>query len=251
MCVWVYDGSFQGLMSLIYRWFYSKEKPLGIQAADQEEPSLIDEHIWIETNLEWAEKATKGIVQRLGEENFKRLAKVYFSETEGMELCILKFLKLGFKIGPKVIEHLAEPSVADFYKRESAVARESHKMLGLIRFQELENGWLYAVCDSTYNQLVLLSPHFSERIGTEKWIIHDIKRGIASVFNGTSWRIIPLIDLEGIGFTESEYAFQDLWRRYYKHIGIEARKNEKLRMQMMPKKYWRYLSELEPERVFQ
>lgn len=247
MCVWVYDGSFEGLMSIVYRWFYTKEKPIDIQAADREVPSLLYASMWVDTNPEWAEKASKGIIERLGKDNFIRLSKVYFSESEGLEMCIINFLKMGFKIGPKVIENLADPVVADFYKRESAVARESHKFLGLLRFSELENGWLYAAYEPSYNLIVLLSEHFSQRLGSEKWIIHDLKRGIASVYAQGKWRLGPLESFENMPLASDELMFQNLWKRYYKHIGIEERRNEKLKMQMMPKKYWRYLSELKPE----
>lgn len=247
MCVWVYDGSFEGLMSIVYKWFYTKEKPEDIQAADREVPSLLYASQWVDTNPLWAEKAAKGIIERLGEENFRRLSKVYFSETEGLENCIIQFLRLGFKMGPRVIENLADPFVADFYKRESSVARESHKFLGLLRFQELENGWLYAAYEPSYNLLAILSEHFSQRLGSENWIIHDLKRNLASVYANGKWHAGPLEQVDMLHLAEDELLFQNLWKRYYKHIGIEERRNEKLKMQMMPKKYWRYLSELKPE----
>ena len=36
----------------------------------------------------------------------------------------------------------------------------------------------------------------------------------------------------------------DLWLRFYDSIAIDERKNEKLRIQNMPKKYWKNLPEM-------
>jgi len=36
---------------------------------------------------------------------------------------------------------------------------------------------------------------------------------------------------------------QMLWKKYFKSMAIEERKNLKLQQQNMPKKYWKYLVE--------
>ena len=41
--------------------------------------------------------------------------------------------------------------------------------------------------------------------------------------------------------TEMEY--QKLWKNYFKSTNIKSRKNTKLHMQHVPKRYWRYLTE--------
>ena len=40
-----------------------------------------------------------------------------------------------------------------------------------------------------------------------------------------------------------ELAYQKLWQRYYKKTNIESRKNDKLHIQHLPKRYWKYLTE--------
>lgn len=37
--------------------------------------------------------------------------------------------------------------------------------------------------------------------------------------------------------------FQNLWKRYYQSTNIEARRNMKLHLQYVPKRYWKYLVE--------
>ncbi len=246
MCVWVYDGSFEGLLTVIYAWFKSTNKPFKIEDEKHYQADLLLEEIRIITDSDQARRVSNGIMEKLGKESFELIVKAYLSEDEEIALIIIRFLEYAFKKGPQVIQHLADPRVANFAKRSAAVSRESHKLIGLIRFVELSGGILYGAYESTYSQLLILAPHFSQRLSNQCWVLHDKARNMAAFYREGQWHITPLnIDIS-IEITDTEQLFQDLWKRYYKHIAIEARKNEKLRIQNMPKKYWNYLTELKP-----
>ncbi|MFZ0597129.1 MAG: DUF4130 domain-containing protein, partial [Flavobacterium sp.] len=45
---------------------------------------------------------------------------------------------------------------------------------------------------------------------------------------------------------EQEEFFQNLWRCFFKNVNIESRKNMKLHIQHMPKRYWKNLTEKIP-----
>ena len=40
---------------------------------------------------------------------------------------------------------------------------------------------------------------------------------------------------------------EELWKDFYKIIGINERKNDRCRMNFMPKKYWKYMIEMSDE----
>ena len=42
---------------------------------------------------------------------------------------------------------------------------------------------------------------------------------------------------------------EDLWKSFYNTIGIKERKNDRCRMNFMPKKYWKYILEVENEEI--
>ncbi len=42
---------------------------------------------------------------------------------------------------------------------------------------------------------------------------------------------------------EKEELYQTLWQQYFQSVNIKARKNMKLHIQHMPKRYWKYLVE--------
>ncbi|RYZ23730.1 MAG: DUF4130 domain-containing protein, partial [Chitinophagaceae bacterium] len=47
-------------------------------------------------------------------------------------------------------------------------------------------------------------------------------------------------------YDEAESIYQELWKQYFKSVNIAARKNTKLHIQHMPKRYWKYLPEKQP-----
>jgi probable DNA metabolism protein len=42
---------------------------------------------------------------------------------------------------------------------------------------------------------------------------------------------------------EKEELYQRLWQQYFTSVNIAARKNTKLHIQHMPKRYWKFLPE--------
>ena len=52
-------------------------------------------------------------------------------------------------------------------------------------------------------------------------------------------------DLSSV-YDENETIYQELWKQYFKSVNITARKNTKLHIQHMPRRYWKYLPEKLP-----
>ena len=49
--------------------------------------------------------------------------------------------------------------------------------------------------------------------------------------------------------TGAETDYQELWKAYFKSVDIPERRNLKLHLQHVPKRYWKYLVEKQPERL--
>ena len=100
------------------------------------------------------------------------------------------------------------------------------------------------------NILPLLGGHFTKRLGDQDWIIHDLGRGTALLYRDGVLEMAEITldavpDDKESGKQEDEYFH--LWRAYYRSIGIAERKNSRLRMSFMPKKYWKHLPEMAPD----
>jgi probable DNA metabolism protein len=47
-------------------------------------------------------------------------------------------------------------------------------------------------------------------------------------------------------YDEKESLYQELWKQYFDSVNIKARRNMKLHIQHVPKRYWKYLIEKQP-----
>ena len=83
-------------------------------------------------------------------------------------------------------------------------------------------------------------------------MIYDVRRNYGFMYDKTKVFEIQLFEhtqvnlsiaLETIELDDSELKYQRLWKQYFKSTNIEARKNTKLHIQHVPKRYWKYLIE--------
>ena len=134
------------------------------------------------------------------------------------------------------------PEVVDFNDILYKITGETHRLKGLLRFKETAGGVLYAPYSPDNDITDLLTPHFAARLRSEKFIIHDINRGIAGLYDGRGWIITHVGEAE-ICLSDSELAFEGLWKKYYKSVNIESRPHERQMKRSMPVRYWKFLPE--------
>lgn len=77
------------------------------------------------------------------------------------------------------------------------------------------------------------------------FIINDKKRGMCLVYNGRECIIYPTDTAPKINLSENEKEYRRLWKQFYDTVEIKERHNERCRMTLMPKRYWKYLTEFQ------
>lgn len=245
MRVYLYDGSFEGMLTCVYEGYYLKENIGGIYNTYQYKPELFHEAKFIITDPEKAEKVAFAIVSKLSELFFHKVLNAFFSEDYHAASYIYKLLRHGFKHGPEVIMHEANETVSKVVKLSNAVGRETHLLVGLVRFVKLKGDIYYCQFSPTYNQVALIAEHFADRFSEQIWVIHDLGRNIAVFFDKKQWYVNEFYGLDEYILDDEELLYQGLWKTFYKHIAIKERYNPKQRRNFMPKKYWKYLIEMD------
>lgn len=243
MNIYLYDGTFEGLLTSIYEAYYSPVKPDQIMQEATFQPNLIDQVTVIETDPQKADKVYDSIERKISPLALRHVYEVYLSEDVDAGTIIYRYLQLGYKIGDKVTQYSVHEDVLPVFKISRRIWAEQHRLLGLVRFKLLENGGYYAPLEPDHNVVALIAPHFAERMGDLSWMIHDLKRGIAALGQRGQWIMTPMGQEELSNISQEEKEFQTLWRTYYKHITIPERINPKLQKSMMPVRYWKYLTE--------
>jgi len=92
--------------------------------------------------------------------------------------------------------------------------------------------------------LMLLVPHFVDRLGSVSWVIHDVLRHQAVIYDTHHWRLVHCDEKKEAALSPNEKNCQDLWREYFRTIAIPSRANPKLQRQFLPERYWKYLVEM-------
>lgn len=158
------------------------------------------------------------------------------------EQTALEYIRKILQYRDSVSKRLSLPEVIIFNETLSKVTGEIHKMTGFLRFMESANGALYAPYSPDNNITDLLMPHFAKRFGSEKFVIHDLKRKIAGMYDGREW-IMGYAGEAEIYLSEYEKSFETLWKKYYEAVNIKARPHEKQMKGYMPVRYWKFLPE--------
>lgn len=243
--IYLYDGSFEGLLTCIFEAYVSKERDVSIINKETYIRSFLDEIRKIETDMTKFERVYSSISKKISYSAEKIVYRAWLSESEKAPDLIYHFLRVGYKMGSKVINFIQDPLINKIIELDRKVGGEAHRFLGLLRFKEISDGIFYAGYEPDYNITVLVAPHFTRRLSNQPFIIHDKKRNISAVFDGENMVLtdkIPSITDEKTN-TEDEYA--SLWKTFFKTIAIKERKNLRTQMQFMPKKYWKNIVEIQ------
>ena len=239
----IYEDSFQGFLTAIYYAFYSKNQVTSIDTDNYTNVDMLTTVKYLETDMEKYEKVKDAIVIKIDPLALKKIYTLYLSNNINKGIICYKYLKTAFNLGSDIHKHLYLDVVREVNLIERKVTLESHRFTGFVRFSLINNKFLYSSIEPDNNILELISPHFERRFSNEYWIIHDTKRNIASIYNKVSWEIIEMNEEIYNSLKNYNDEFEDLWKNYFKSTAIKERTNPKLQKRMMPKRYWKNLTE--------
>ena len=243
--VYIYNNDFNSLLNLINILIKNNIKPNDIKSKEYQ-ANIFDNIIELKLDNK---DITKEYKKNINQADFKMIYYTFLSNFKNRELLIFYYILNYFKYGDNTKYMRNLNCVCEVLKMSKYVSRESHKFKGFIRFKELQNNILYAEIEPENNILSLLSNHFKNRLKNECWIIKDKKRRIISLYDKCKLYIVreEILKLKEVNYNDSEMLIEDLWKIFYKSISIKERKNEKARMNFMPKKYWKNIIEVKDE----
>ncbi len=242
---YIYDGTFYGLMTTIARILDRNDTPTSIQPVHDSTADLFDNPIRIETVEFVAEDLLFQIRNEISELAYDHVVYTFLSEHKKCEIVIYFYILKGFQVGARIDHLLTDRWVLKTHALTRKVEREVHRFQGFVRFRQLADGTYYSTIEPDFAILPLIAPHFAQRLADQNWIIHDVKRHRAAIYNGKSVCISEISLYEDLVFTQGDEEHKRLWQQYYDTIGIKERENPKLRQQFMPKKYQKHLVELQ------
>ena len=244
--VYLYDGSFEGLLSAIFEvWHIPMESFENIKAEQNNTPSFHDKNIQVETDPDKTVRVRQWIREKLPQDTEERIYEYFLSEDPGRERRIYFYLRACNRLGKWVDSYLTDPAVADFLKTEKRFRNELHRMCGFTRFKLLEENVLFSEIVTDYNQLAGLGSFFLDRMPGQRFIIYDSRRNKAVLSNGRKLALLDRFRVDSLKEETSGDHFEQLWKGYLQALTIEERRNYKLQRQTLPMKYRKCMTEFQ------
>lgn len=237
----LYDGTFEGFLSLVYEVYYKKLKPTKIYKTLPNE-ILFEEILEINSSKESGIKVLNAIKTKFPKEILEKILNIFMCDSKEFEMALLEYIVIGFK-DSKQLYNINNSCVFYLNNLEKELFRVTHKLTGFIRFEELEDKTLYAKIESKYNVVYFLGRHFLKRFNNQNFIIHDINRKLAFVKMKNDYSIKEVAFFDEPNYSSNEEKFQKLWKSFFSGVTINERTNLKLQTQMVPLLYRTYMSE--------
>ena len=241
---YLYDGSFEGLLTSVF-YCYPLKCDYKITKQKNYIPNLISTPINIKTDIDKFNRVYSSIRDKLSYQTLKNIYFLYLSDIDNIENLIIRYLKLCYTYGDNI--NLAKNNdiisqVDKYYRR---VSLEAHRFTGFVRFKKITNDIYYSAIEPDHNILSIIAKHFTNRFSNQNFIIHDLKRDLALIYNKETSEIIDFFknDVQVL-LNDNDDDFESLWKVFYNSVNIKERENHKLQKMHMPTRYWHHLTEL-------
>ncbi|MBS1624829.1 MAG: TIGR03915 family putative DNA repair protein [Bacteroidetes bacterium] len=249
MDVLVYDKTFEGFLSAV---FYVYEYKLADVHICKEVPGtmLFGRTMQIDTDEAKAKRVLAGLSKKLSHEGLQSIYHAYLADTLQEEDTMLAYIRHALASDHNIEKDYSNFAVLRMQRVDRMVHRERHRMKAFIRFKLTKDNIFYDGIEPDFNVIPLIREHFEKRYADQQWIIYDLRRGFGIYYDLQKVETITITFSEEsqgadsiLWMDQNEALYQTLWQQYFKSTNIASRKNMKLHIRHVPKRYWKHLTE--------
>lgn len=247
MEILVYDGTFQGYLTAVFYVYEYKFTEVEIRRVTPS-TALFGNIRHIETDETKATRVWRGLGRKLSTGGLHTIYSSFLADTLYEENNILEYIRHAFSNVKNVEGDFSHFAVLRAQRVERMVHREKHRMEAFTRFRKTKDNIYFAEIQPDYDVLPLIKRHFVNRYADQQWLIYDTRRNYGLYYNLETAENVVL-NFSEVGKDENSFVaedeplYQTLWQQYFKSVNIASRKNMKLHIQHMPKRYWKLLTE--------
>lgn len=245
------EDSLEGILTAVYDAYALREghEHLHVQVGEEENYRLFAKYLYSVPDSVKTDKVVRTLIERLGSEVYATICRAAASYDMEKGEAIYRTVVDGITAGngKRTMENLRNPYVLKTFELARRTANEAHHEVEFIRFQELEQGVLYARIGPENNVVPFVMPHFADRLSPENFMIHDENRDLFGVHPAKEeWYLVS--GVEGIGkellmWSDKELKYQELFTIFHQTIAIKERRNKRLQQQMLPLRFQDFMVE--------
>lgn len=235
METYLFDGSLEGFLTLIFDWYARNPGPIRIQTGTSAQGKM---HV-ARRDPEKAQRVASGLQQRLSAAGWRAFCCTFLSELSESPSHLFGYALYVFSEVPHAEKNYHHDDVLYVRQIAGRVEREMHQTETQVRFRQKGDGILYATVSPRFNVLPLLARHFAGRQATRPWIIYDIRRNYGLYYDRKTVQLFRLEEKDGEPAGDHAEAFAAIWKEYRGNREFSGH----LAARKLPQRFWLYLSE--------
>lgn len=240
------DGSWEGYFTAVFMAEAMRPRAREIFLEPPAQLSFIPP-MQVQTQPDKAQRVWRAVCKQLGADAQWTCEALLCAGRADRGTVLLGYLRRGWQIGSQVEEDLGNPAVWEAMRVRRQVEFEIHRMKGLVRFAHAGNDVFYSAIEPDNDILPYLAEYFQDRLGDQRFVLHDVRRLMAAVYQPGEGKgvVITPLDKPSEDPSQGDTFFPGLWRTYFQTIAIKERTNPTLQRQHMPRRYWKHLHEMQ------
>ncbi|WP_394773261.1 TIGR03915 family putative DNA repair protein [Flavobacterium sp.] len=250
----IYDSTYEGWLTAVFEIYEYKLNDIVFVKNEVSDSLLFSTTHFTATDPEKAKRVLSGLQKRLSAEGLSNIYKAFMSEVKQIDETMFQFVKYVLASPINIEGDLSNDAVLGIKKAARLTGKESHRMEAFVRFKLTKDELYYAVVEPDCDVLPLIETHFKNRYADQRWLIYDTKRKYGIYYDLENVQTVQLqfnTESNSSKFLaevcdEGEELFQHLWKQYFSSVNIESRKNMRVHLQHLPKRYWKHLTEKIP-----
>ena len=252
MNIFIYDYTFEGLLTCIFDAYFRKTFPDLLLKEGEPLPLFYDETFHVSTDERKAMRVWRGLEKKISHHALSALTYCWLSELPEVDKRLFRYIRKAIDSPRSIETNFADADVLELSKIYKKVDGERVHLMQFVRFQKAADGTFFAAVEPQFNALPLAVEHFKDRFADQCWLLYDLKREYGYYYDlkeATEVRFEEkeahlLSGLLGEELMDAdEKLFQKMWKTYFKSIAIKERLNPKLHRQHMPARFWKYMPE--------
>lgn len=256
MVTYLFDGSFSGLLNCIFRAYQFKDRQVTVSTQQHYQPHMFDEVVQVNSDDARAQRVWKGLSGKISQSAQRSFYRCYLAGQPAAFQALFDYARYVFAQYHAVDKDYGHPAVLAVSQFAKQVGRAKHHVEAFVRFRKTVDGIFFATINPEFDVLPLAARHFQQRYADQHWLIYDDIRKYGIYYDLQQVQEVNLniaqtgqvldqygLNKASITLDAGEALYDQLWRDYFKSTNIVERKNIKLQVQSMPRRYWSYLNE--------
>lgn len=251
--IYLYDHTFEGLLTIVFDCYSHKVIPDDIIPLADYQPVFFSETREVTTDETKADRVWNGMRKYMSAKSVQLPYLAFLSGEPQIEMSLFWFMKMTFDRKQSIEGNFSDTHVLKVRKAANRVMKESHRMIEFVRFQRTLDDIYFSPVSPDHDVLPFILYHFKDRFADQRWLIYDVKRDYGFYYDLKIIKEVKLADkqfdekdgkMPSNLLHEGEEVYQLAWKGYIKNIAIMERLNLKLQRLHMPKRYWKYMTEM-------